>query len=93
VVIIYGGILATYNTLMGELRHKENYYAPVRIDFTQKIALGLEFFIAGDLIKTILEPGFNEILVLAIIVGIRTIIGYTLSKESKELEETIKKNK
>lgn len=88
-VIIYGGILATYNTLMGEVKRKANYYTPVRIDFTQKIALGLEFFIAGDLIKTILEPGFNEILVLAIIVGIRTIIGYTLSKESKELEETL----
>jgi len=90
IVIIYGGILAAYNTLLGEVKHRKNYYAPVRIDFTSKIALGLEFFIAGDLIKTILEPGFNEIIVLGIIVAIRTIIGYTLSKESKELEESIK---
>lgn len=89
-VIIYGGILATYYTLIGEIKHKKNYYAPVRIDFTSKIALGLEFFIAGDLIKTIIEPGFNEIITLAIIVAIRTIIGYTLSKESKDLEKSIK---
>jgi uncharacterized membrane protein len=93
IIIIYGGILAAYYTLMGEVKRKKNYYALVRIDFTSKIALGLEFFIAGDLIKTILEPGLNEILTLAIIVGIRTIIGYTLSKESKELEEMIDKVK
>ncbi len=41
------------------------------------------------LIKTIIEPTFNEIITLAIIVAIRTVIGYTLSKESKELEDSI----
>ena len=90
IIIIYGGILATINTLKGEIKRQKNYYANVRIDFTSKIALGLEFFIAGDLIKTIIEPTFNEIIILAIIVAIRTIIGYTLSKESKELEEIVK---
>jgi len=89
IIIIYGGILATINTLIGEVKKKKNYYAGVRIDFTYKIALGLEFFIAGDLIKTIIEPTFNEIITLAIIVAIRTVIGYTLSKESKELEDSI----
>ncbi len=93
IIIIYGGIIAAKNTLLGEIRKKKNYYANVRIDFTSKIALGLEFFIAGDLIKTIIEPTFNEITILAIIVAIRTIIGYTLSKESKELEESIKGEK
>jgi len=50
----------------------------------------LEFFIAGDLIKTILEPTFSEVIILVIIVSIRTIIGYTLNKESEELEESIR---
>lgn len=89
VIIIYGGIIATINTFMGEVR-KKDYYAPVRIEFTSKIALGLEFFIAGDLIKTIIEPTFAEITTLAIIVAIRTIIGYTLNKESEELEKSIR---
>lgn len=88
IIIIYGGILAAKNTLLGEIR-KKSYYTNVRVDFTKKIALALEFFIAGDLIKTIIEPTFNEIIILAIIVAIRTIIGYTLSKESKELEEMV----
>ena len=89
VIIIYGGIIAAINTLIGEIKRKKDYYAPVRIDFTSKIALGLEFFIAGDLIKTIIEPTLSEITTLAIIVAIRTIIGYTLSKESKELEDSL----
>jgi uncharacterized membrane protein len=67
-----------------------DYYAPVRIDFTRKIALGLEFFIAGDLIRTIISPTLDDVVVLVIIVSIRSIIGYTLSKESEELEESIK---
>ncbi|MGV8144228.1 MAG: DUF1622 domain-containing protein [Methanothermobacter sp.] len=81
--------MATINTFMGEVKRKKDYYAPVRIEFTSKIALGLEFFIAGDLIKTIIEPTFAEITTLAIIVAIRTIIGYTLNKESEELEKSI----
>lgn len=89
IIIIYGGIMATINTITGEVKRK-NYYAPVRIDFTRKIALGLEFFIAGDLIKTIIAPNFDEVIILVIIVTIRTIIGYTLSKESEELENSVK---
>jgi uncharacterized membrane protein len=55
--------------------------------------LGLEFFIAGDLIKTIIEPTFSEITILAVIVAIRTIVGYFLDKESKELEKSIEEGK
>ena len=58
-----------------------------------KIALGLEFFIAGDLIKTIIEPNFTQITTLAVIVGIRTVIGYFLDKESRELKRAILENK
>lgn len=89
IIIIYGGIRATVDTIIGEIK-RINYYANTRIDFTRKIALGLEFFIAGDLIKTIIEPTFSEVIILVIIVSIRTIIGYTLNKESEELEEFIR---
>jgi uncharacterized membrane protein len=51
----------------------------------------LEFFIAGDLIKTITEPTFSQITTLAVIVAIRTVIGYFMDKESKELKKEIKK--
>jgi uncharacterized membrane protein len=66
---IYGGILATIKTLVSEIRRKHFYYAEIR--FTSKITLGLEFFIAGNIIKTITEPTFSQITTLAVIVGIR----------------------
>jgi uncharacterized membrane protein len=47
--------------------------------------MGLEFFIAGDLIKTVLEPSEYQILILAAIVAIRAVIGYSLNKELKDL--------
>lgn len=90
IIVIYGGIRATINTIIGEIK-RVDYYVNVRIDFTKKIALGLEFFIAGDLIKTIISPTLDEVVVLVIIVSIRSIVGYTLSKESEELEEAVQK--
>ncbi|WP_369792065.1 DUF1622 domain-containing protein [Methanobacterium sp. SMA-27] len=51
------------------MRRKHFYYAEIR--FISKITLGLEFFIVGDLIKTITEPKFSQITTLAVIVCIR----------------------
>lgn len=85
-IIIYGGLRALITFIYREMTHTtEKYYKNIRIDFTSKIVLGLEFFIAADLITTILDPGFNEIIILGITVTIRTLIGYFLDKETKEL--------
>jgi uncharacterized membrane protein len=47
---------------------------------------GLEFFIAADVLKTVITPTQQEVLLLGAVVVIRTILGYFLSKESKEFE-------
>ena len=54
-------------------------------DFPLKIVLALEFFIASDLIKAVLEPTLDRVIILAFIVGIRTVVGYSLNQELKEL--------
>ncbi len=86
IVILYGGIRSIIGVLKIEVLRKEIDYNDIRRDFTLKIVLGLEFFIAADLIKSILEPTFNQLVVLAIIVAIRTVVGYSLTHEIKELE-------
>ena len=45
-IIVYGGIIAAVKTLFSGIRREGSYYADIRIDFTSKIALALEFFIA-----------------------------------------------
>jgi uncharacterized membrane protein len=88
-ILIYGGIRAAIKTLISEIKREPFYYAEIRFDFTSKIALALEFYIAGDLIKTITEPTFSQITILAVIVGIRTVIGYFMDRESKQLKKEL----
>ena len=91
IVIFYGGIRAAIGVISIEILKKNTSYNDVRMDFTPKLLIGLEFFIAGDLIKSIIEPNLNQVIVLAIIVAIRTIIGFSLGREARELEHTDRK--
>ena len=86
IVIFYGGIRAAIGVISIEILKRKASYNDVRMDFTPKILIGLEFFIAGDLIKSIIEPNLNQVIVLAIIVAIRTVVGYSLGREIRELE-------
>ncbi|WP_163654397.1 DUF1622 domain-containing protein [Listeria sp. PSOL-1] len=50
------------------------------------VLLSLEVLIAADIIETIIKPTFEDIMMLGLIVVIRTIISYFLTKEIKEFE-------
>jgi len=84
VLIIYGGIKATLNVLLVEIWKRPISYDLIRRDFTNKIVFGLEFFIAGDIIMTLIFPSQEELLLLAVVVIIRTVLGYFLEKETEE---------
>ncbi len=85
ILVFYGGIRAAIKVVAKEILRKPYEYNDIRLDFTNKIVLGLEFFIAADLIKSILEPTLNDLIILAVIVAIRTVVGYSLNAELKEL--------
>jgi uncharacterized membrane protein len=85
ILIVYGGIRAIISILEVEIFKKASNYNSIRIDFTSKIVLALEFFIAADLIRTVIQPDLNEVIVLAVIVAIRTVVGYSLDKEAKDI--------
>jgi len=48
------------------------------------LILGLEFFIAADILKAITRPDWNEIGMLAAIIILRTILSYFLGIELRE---------
>jgi uncharacterized membrane protein len=83
-LIIYGGIRAIIDILRRELLRQQLNYDDIRRQFTGKIIFGLEFFIAADIISTLIAPGPQEILLLGAIVFIRVVLGYFLSKEAKD---------
>ncbi|RJQ50917.1 MAG: DUF1622 domain-containing protein [Actinobacteria bacterium] len=53
----------------------------IRREFGERILLGLEFFVAADIIRSMVTPGFAELGQLAVIVAIRVALGYFLERE------------
>ena len=58
----------------------------LRADLGTYLLLGLEFLIASDILKTVLEPSLNELAILGGVVILRTILSIFLNKEIKELQ-------
>jgi uncharacterized membrane protein len=83
-LIIYGGIRAILEILGREILSQQQSYDDIRIRFTGKIIFGLEFFIAADIINTLIAPGQQEILMLGAVVLIRVVLGYFLSREARD---------
>ncbi|HOE07984.1 MAG TPA: DUF1622 domain-containing protein [Treponemataceae bacterium] len=92
VVVVYGAIvafIAFIRTEICRLRGKYNIQMLrlIRADLGTYLLLGLELLISADILKTVLEPGFNELLVLGGIVLLRTVLSYFLNREIQEIEK------
>lgn len=57
----------------------------IRVKLGSYLVLALEFFIAGDIIKTIITPTWEGLGILGAIVIIRTILSYFLTKDIKKI--------
>lgn len=89
VLVIYGALLSVIGILRAEFARKklfEEYEGTKRL-FIQKIILALDFFVAADLIRLILITDINGVLILALIVAIRTVLSWSLSKEIRGQKE------
>lgn len=63
-------------------RQLADVYRPFRQGVGRAILLGLEFLVAGDIIKTVaVSPTFQSVGVLAIIVAVRTFLSFSLEVE------------
>jgi uncharacterized membrane protein len=59
-------------------------YTAVRLDAGRLLALGLEFQLASDLLRTAVAPSFEDIGKLAAIAAIRTALNFFLAREIRE---------
>jgi uncharacterized membrane protein len=86
VFIVAGGMLVATARLAASRAHKTgNYYSLYPQDVGRAILLGLEFLIAGDIIRTVVvAPTLQNVVVLGIIVLIRTFLSLSLHWKSKE---------
>ena len=92
--IIWGMLFSAFHFIkkLSEKVHKyeAKELVDIRLEFGRYILLGLEFFIAADIIQTIFLPTWSELGMLAAIVVIRTILSYFLTHEFRMIEKTKK---
>jgi uncharacterized membrane protein len=89
IVIFFGALRGFYFFLANTLKRRSaDGFIAVRLDLGRFLALGLEFQLASDLLRTAVAPSFEEIGKLAAVATIRTALNYFLSHEiQKERKE------
>lgn len=85
-VIVLGAAAATAAFAVSAFRPGgggvESAYPNYRRGLGRAILLGLEFLVAGDIIRTVaVDPSFRSVGILALIVLIRTFLSFTLELE------------
>lgn len=88
IALVAGTLCTLFRTGQALFKKKPISIDQIRLQIGQSIVLGLEFFVAGDIIRTIVTPDYYDIGILSILVIIRTIITYFLNQELKSLHQT-----
>ena len=58
----------------------------IRLSLGRSLALALEFQVGADILGTALDPTLNDILVLAAVVVLRTVLNFFLGRELRQAE-------
>lgn len=62
----------------------------IRLKLGQVLALGLEFTVASDILRTAVAPTRQDILILGAVVLLRTLLNYFLDREIREERTKLK---
>ena len=88
IIIIVGITIALlFKIMLSKLRNKEEkeqrrvYVDELVRRMLRGLLISLDFLVAADLLESILVPTINELARLAIIVAIRIVLSWSLSKE------------
>ncbi|MFA5117507.1 MAG: DUF1622 domain-containing protein [Candidatus Omnitrophota bacterium] len=87
-ITIWGILISLFDFLRKEIfNHKQSVQLndTIRIKLGSYLVLALEFFIASDIVKTIITPTWQSLGILGAIVIIRTILSYFLTKDIKDI--------
>ncbi|PIP20410.1 MAG: hypothetical protein COX40_04860 [Candidatus Omnitrophica bacterium CG23_combo_of_CG06-09_8_20_14_all_40_11] len=87
-ITVWGIIVCLFDFLKKEIlnRKKEiQLNEAIRVKLGSYLVLALEFFIAGDIVKTIITPTWQSLGILGAIVVIRTILSYFLTMDIKKI--------
>jgi len=86
-IILFGAAVALIEFLKKEIFARQDttqLNEMMRIKLGSYLVFGLEFFIAGDIVKTIITPTWQSLGMLGAIVVIRTILSYFLTRDIRK---------
>ncbi|KUI24477.1 hypothetical protein AU195_01420 [Mycobacterium sp. IS-1496] len=89
VVIVIGALVAIVKFAVTLARRDIAEFSSVRLTLGRFLALGLEFQLASDVLRTAISPSFEEIAKLAAIATIRTALNYFLAREIAEEQRAV----
>lgn len=86
-------LISFFKILIKPIKEQTQSKETIRLSLTRGMLLALDFEIGSDILKTILLPSVRELTILAVIVGIRIVLSWSLSKEIERQSTIIEKNK
>ena len=93
IIIIYGGVTIFYSLF---LNRNKKFSTETRVKLGRITSLGLEFYLAAEIVKTVNIRQLEELYIVAAIVILRIIMAlvvhWELKLDLKELETTEKKD-
>jgi uncharacterized membrane protein len=88
-VIFVGAAIAIVQFLRVLPSRQPTRFTEVRLTLGRFLALGLEFQLASDVLRTAIAPSFEELGKLAAVAAIRTALNFFLAREIKEEQEQV----
>jgi uncharacterized membrane protein len=83
-VIFIGALIGVVKFLAALPKRNPEEFVPVRLSLGRYLALGLEFQLASDVLRTAIAPSFQELGKLAAVAAIRTALNFFLAREIAE---------
>src|ERR687885_985097 len=90
-VIFIGALIGVVKFLAALPRRNPEAFVPVRLSLGRFLALGLEFQLASDVLRTAIAPSFDELGKLAAVAAIRTALNFFLAREIAEEREVVER--
>ncbi len=89
IVISYGSVIAILGFVRNEFGRVNGKFSfkrlnSIKINFSYYLLLGLDFLIASDVIRTIVENTLQDLTILGVSVLIRTILSFFLGREMSD---------
>jgi uncharacterized membrane protein len=84
IVIFIGAGIAFVGFVRALPKRNPEEFVPVRLSLGRFLALGLEFQLASDVLRTAIAPSFQELAKLAAVATIRTALNFFLAREIAE---------